>query len=399
MKSYGITFSLLLVVAIGCSRGANGQTTPTPQPPAKPFFMSFAPYAGPAIPFPGDDGIHVTYQLLLTNYQPFELRLIGYAVNSADQSCPDFSTNYAGDSLASLFISAGTPGPERIHPHTPILKAGESAVLFVFLDFSASDCIPSEYSNTLNVERGDSIGTPQTLQGPNLALSSIKALVLDPPLRGSNWWTPNGPADNSIHRRTLIALDGTAYYPEADAVDWVQLGTNGDTYSGDPHSNGSYFAYKSPVYAVADGVVAATLDGIPDNRPVQNEPLEPAVPINIKTIGGNYVVENIGGGFYAFYAHLIVGTLKVSPGQVIHAGDTLGELGNSGNSTEPHLHFQVMDGPAPLEANGIPFVLDSWTHLTYEIIYDSEGKPSKLIIKGSTPVTDQAFMNLNLGNF
>lgn len=69
---------------------------------------------------------------------------------------------------------------------------------------------------------------------------------------------------------------------------------------------------------------------------------------------GNYVVIDRGDGVYAVLAHLQRGSVQVRPGEKVRAGDLLARCGNSGNSTEPHLHLQVMDCPLPLFAAGMP---------------------------------------------
>jgi murein DD-endopeptidase MepM/ murein hydrolase activator NlpD len=69
------------------------------------------------------------------------------------------------------------------------------------------------------------------------------------------------------------------------------------------------------------------------------------------------VVLDLGGGVYAVLAHLRRGSLLVAKGQRVTAGQQVAECGNSGNSTEPHLHFQVMDHPSVLFAAGLPFRL------------------------------------------
>jgi murein DD-endopeptidase MepM/ murein hydrolase activator NlpD len=71
--------------------------------------------------------------------------------------------------------------------------------------------------------------------------------------------------------------------------------------------------------------------------------------------------EQNGRTYYAFYAHLKPGTAKaaVTVGQKVSTGDVLGELGNSGNTDSPHLHFHVMDGPDPLASDGLPYQFDS----------------------------------------
>jgi murein DD-endopeptidase MepM/ murein hydrolase activator NlpD len=63
---------------------------------------------------------------------------------------------------------------------------------------------------------------------------------------------------------------------------------------------------------------------------------------------------------YAFYAHMEKGSIDVAQGQRVKRGDVLGKLGNSGNTSAPHLHFHLMDGPSALASNGIPYVIDSF---------------------------------------
>jgi murein DD-endopeptidase MepM/ murein hydrolase activator NlpD len=74
----------------------------------------------------------------------------------------------------------------------------------------------------------------------------------------------------------------------------------------------------------------------------------------IAGIVGNHVVIDHGGGEYSQYAHLRPGSVRVRVGQSLRQGDVIGALGSSGNSTEPHLHFQVCDSADPLVCVGIP---------------------------------------------
>ena len=104
-------------------------------------------------------------------------------------------------------------------------------------------------------------------------------------------------------------------------------------------------------------MVASVQDGIPENIPGSNTT---AAPINLKTVGGNYVILDIGEGQYAFYAHLKPGSLRVKAQDTVRRGQVIALLGNSGNSNGPHLHFHISDGNSPLGAEGIPYVLDSY---------------------------------------
>jgi murein DD-endopeptidase MepM/ murein hydrolase activator NlpD len=111
---------------------------------------------------------------------------------------------------------------------------------------------------------------------------------------------------------------------------------------------------------VADATVAAIKDGIPENVP---GPTSRAVPITSETIDGNYVVLDLGEGRFAFYAHLQPGSLRVKAGDRVTTGQVLGLVGNSGNSTEPHLHFHVSNGVSPLGSEGLPYALIGHTGL------------------------------------
>jgi murein DD-endopeptidase MepM/ murein hydrolase activator NlpD len=82
------------------------------------------------------------------------------------------------------------------------------------------------------------------------------------------------------------------------------------------------------------------------------------VPITSETVAGNHIVLDLGGGRYAFYAHFQPGSLKVKVGDRVTRGQVIGLVGNSGNSTEPHLHFHISDGVSPLGSEGLPYVLD-----------------------------------------
>jgi murein DD-endopeptidase MepM/ murein hydrolase activator NlpD len=66
-------------------------------------------------------------------------------------------------------------------------------------------------------------------------------------------------------------------------------------------------------------------------------------------------------GVWAFYAHLQTGSVAVEIGDQVVTGQSIGRLGNSGNSIGPHLHFGLIDGPNPLTANSVPMVIDHYS--------------------------------------
>ena len=120
------------------------------------------------------------------------------------------------------------------------------------------------------------------------------------------------------------------------AFDFLVLGKNNKTYERSGTRNEDYFAFGKPLYAVCDAEVIQVIDGVYDNKPGDMNPGEPT---------GNTVVLKTANDEYIFYAHFENETIKVKEGQMVKKGQYLGNCGNSGNSTEPHLHLHIQDGP------------------------------------------------------
>jgi len=230
------------------------------------------------------------------------------------------------------------------------IPAGGRAVAFVWVSVDSGRTIPKSVRSRI-------WAGGQSLDGPEVVVSTAKPIVVGPPLRGADWVALNGPANASGHRRALIPLGGRPEISQRFAIDWVKYGPSGSRFSGDSMNNASYFAYGSDILSVGDGVVTSLTDGIPQNVPGITSR---AVPITLETVGGNYVIVDMGSGHYAFYAHMQPGSLRVKVGDRVRRGQILGLVGNSGNSTEPHLHFHISSANAPLAAEGLPYLIDSW---------------------------------------
>jgi murein DD-endopeptidase MepM/ murein hydrolase activator NlpD len=132
-------------------------------------------------------------------------------------------------------------------------------------------------------------------------------------------------------------------------------------FTGDSKDNRNYRAYGADVLAVADATVARIKDGIRENTPGEDPD---GAFITDDAELGNYIILDLGGGNSCLYAHLQPGTLRVKAGDRVKRGQTLGLLGNSGSSTEPHLHFQVMNGTSLVDPEGIPYLIDSFELLS-----------------------------------
>lgn len=233
-----------------------------------------------------------------------------------------------------------------------------SALRHRFL-FEVAD--PSRSKGTPNDESAlDGIIVPILAQSP---------LVLAPPFRNGVWLAGNGPSNTSVHRRSVIAIDGRAYISQRFAIDWVMVGQNGNTFQDSRERNDNFWAFGQPVLAVADGEVTEVVDGIPDNIPGKL-PL-----VTVQNITGNHVIMRIAPDAYVMFAHLKQGSIGVRLHQKIERGAQLAQVGNSGNTTAAHLHLQVTDGNSTLAAEGIPFIFDKFRFLGFGKDFEQDHHP------------------------
>ena len=293
-----------------------------------------------------DQKLHLAYELHITNFSKTELLL--KRVDVVDASSGSVLASYSGKELGDRLSSlAGRAAKES-------LPRGAGAVVFIWLDFGNAD-----FPKTLrhHIEAAAPAFASFGVQGIEGGATQVEAetVVIGPPLRGGNWWATNGPSNHSGHRRTLIAVDGKARIPERYATDWSKL-QDSELFKGDASKNSSYFSYGEEVLAVADGTVVSVLDGLPENAPdAKSYP----IPMNLKNMGGNNIILDIGQKRFAFYAHLRPHSVRVKMGDHVIRGQVLALVGNSGNATGPHLHFQLSDANSELGTEGLPFVIDS----------------------------------------
>jgi hypothetical protein len=227
--------------------------------------------------------------------------------------------------------------------------------------FSFDVAEPSRSKGTPNDESAlDGIIVPVLQQSP---------LVLSSPFKDGVWLAGNGPSNSSVHRRSLIAIDGRAYIAQRFAIDWDLVGNNGDIFHDSRERNENFWGFGQPVLAVADGEVTEVVDGIPDNTPGKL-PL-----VTVETITGNRVTVRIAADAYVTFAHLKQGSIGVRLHQKIKRGAQLAQVGNSGNTTGAHLHLQVTDGNSALAAEGIPFIFDKFRFLGFGKDFEEDRHP------------------------
>ena len=297
----------------------------------------------PPVAVPADGKHLLLYELHVTNVgDTGDVKLVKVEIlESGDGNTAAIEGERLADSIRRLGPEGGSPA---------LVGPGIRAIVYLLL---MSQSPPDRVRHRLTVEDGESTKTLECCEVP----LSINSLRLAAPVRGKDWKAVNGPGNGTHHRRSVIPMAGRLTIPQRFAIDWIQTFPDGEWHSGDPLDNSNYRTYGAEALAVADAQVSFIKDGIPENVP-DNE--KRAVPMTLENMGGNLVVLDLGADRYAFYGHLQPGSIRVKPGERVRAGQVLGLVGNSGNSTAPHLHFHVSDRPSILEGEGLPYVIDEF---------------------------------------
>jgi murein DD-endopeptidase MepM/ murein hydrolase activator NlpD len=185
---------------------------------------------------------------------------------------------------------------------------------------------------------------------------TLPARTLDAPLQG-RWIALNSPAD----KRPSHGTHGSG---QTFAIDLVyEEGRPGFGTGPGFRPPTDFPAFDQPVFAPADAVVAKAVDGARDHGSRSNWTAYAYMMLEGIVRGlaggrfllGNHLVLELDDGAYVALAHLRRGSLEVRVGDRVHSGQVIARCGNSGNSSEPHLHIQVMDIARAAFAAGLPF--------------------------------------------
>jgi murein DD-endopeptidase MepM/ murein hydrolase activator NlpD len=131
---------------------------------------------------------------------------------------------------------------------------------------------------------------------------------------------------------------------QKNAFDFVIKDNDGRTYKTGGTTNADYYAFGKEIIAPCDGKIVLSVDGIKDNIPGRTNPY---------FVTGNTVIIKTGNDEYILFAHLKQHSITVREGQDVRQGDIIGYCGNSGNSTEAHLHFHLQNTEDINTATGI----------------------------------------------
>jgi len=136
---------------------------------------------------------------------------------------------------------------------------------------------------------------------------------------------------------------------QKNAFDFLIYDEKGSTHKGTGEANEDYYAFGKELYAPCDGEVVLVVDGIKDNIPGVLNPIY---------IPGNTVIIKTANGEFVFFAHFKQHSIVVKQGQKVTTGALLGLCGNSGNSSEPHLHFHLQNTEDMTKATGAKCFFD-----------------------------------------
>ncbi|PIQ48153.1 MAG: peptidase M23 [Cytophagales bacterium CG12_big_fil_rev_8_21_14_0_65_40_12] len=131
---------------------------------------------------------------------------------------------------------------------------------------------------------------------------------------------------------------------QKNAFDLLIMDENGKSFSGDGTKNEDYYAFGKELIAPAAGEVVLVVDGIKDNKPGT---------MNLVFMTGNTVIIKTENNEYLLFAHFKQHSIQVKQGDRVTQGQLLGLCGNSGNSSEAHLHFHIQNVEEMAQATGI----------------------------------------------
>ncbi|MFH1729939.1 MAG: M23 family metallopeptidase [Pseudomonadota bacterium] len=321
--------------------------------------------------------IALGYELHLGDYEQ-----LGYSISKVEiidnDSTGTILKTYEGDELSNSLQAYNKEKPSQ------------GAVIFVWPTFETSADVPLTLYHKVYF---DNEGATITKEGAQTTVDTTETALISPPVTGDRWWAANGPSNFDLHhRRAIIDFQDVPYISQRFGVDLLQFDEDGYIYQNDGTANEDYYSYGAPLLAVADGTVINIKDDFPEQLPNQDMPY----PLTVENVAGNFIILDLGNDRFAFYAHIIPETIQVSIGDTVSTGDVLAYLGNSGNSTAPHLHFQISDSSSFLISEGLPYVFDSYEYVgtldNFEEIFETGGP---LEMSGNSETVSNKFYNLN----
>ena len=397
-----VAVSAVVLVTGGCASSAETPATSSQSPQSSSVgpaadvltpLLASVPFA--PVPFAGSDGkTHMVYELAVTNFT--NARLVVDDVKIKDGQSGSVVGELGAAQLGDRLQPAGTrEGADHLEP-------GQAGTVFVHLVMNQG-ATPKTLVHEISVTSA-AMPPGQNQLTERVATTTVDTRtlpVLAPPLRGENYVAADGCCDAVRHTRAILPINGQTTVAQRYAIDFEQADAGNRIFTGDAKDPASYAIFGREVLAVADGTVVGTRNDL-----LEQTPGTYPANIPITEADGNYVVLDIGNGFYVNYAHMQPGSVRPKLGDKVTRGEVIGLVGNTGNSVAPHLHLHVMNGPSPLAAQGLPYLYDRFT-VTGQVAsiadFDSseaDGVPL-VTVPGVQPTqhTEQLILDQNLVTF
>lgn len=216
---------------------------------------------------------------------------------------------------------------------------------------------------------------------------NTNAIAIELPLRGE-WFTEVSPGDR-------LPSHGTNRFGLRYAFVFIQVDWENPKHPTHDENNfgyftkgiplESYYCFGKPVYSPFSGEVVTVENNMLDGEKaswvqdqtsaIRNSLFFDPKRDGFETVAGNYVVIKKEDKIYAVFCHLQSDSIVIKVGEKVQKGQRIGNVGHTGNSTEPHLHFHLADAANPENARGFPFVFEQyekyenskWQKVTNEI--------------------------------
>lgn len=354
MKSIFASFAIVCMLITGC-------TDRSLKEPIRPIEETITPLLAwvyePTAPVLGSDSkYHLLYGLMLTNASSNPITIEKIEILDYYQNASTIKI-YKEDDLKPFLKHLDSSIAEN-----STLEKDSSRVLFISLEFESKEKLPKAIIHKLSINSHAKAESkyPKSIsyEAGSFCLCMKEPLVISPPLKGNGWTIFNGCCSfGGAHQTTLIPVNGVLFNSQRFAVDFMKLDDHDRLVEGDPAVPENWHCYDEKIYAVADGTVISVLDGVPDQPPGS---LPERSSITIKNITGNHVILQLNETTYALFAHIKNGSIKVKTGEKVSRGSEIGRIGNSGNTSAPHLHLHLGNTSSPLGSSPLPFVFDSF---------------------------------------
>mgnify|MGYP001066803567 FL=1 len=299
------------------------------------------------------------YEVLVTNFESKPVHLSCLEVLNGTTLAP--LASYRDAHLQGIINNLNITDDTQADPRE--IAPGVCTIVYVWLELSHQQAAPVAFQHRLvfsDKTSGEGRASDIEFIGATTPVPNDKPIVIGPPLRDGPWLVHGGFDNAAVNRRKVFTHNGSVCFPRRFSVAFLRF-VDRELYNHDFDrlDLNNHHSFGQPVLAVADGVISAARDGIPDSKPFNGI----TTPPDDAKSGGNYIFLDIGKGHYASYAHLQQGSIEVKEGDRVSRGQVIAKVGHSANRNMPHLQFGVgSSGSGFTDGEGLGFVFDKYLY-------------------------------------